>query len=151
MGTAIEDHAHDFVEGALEAAVDGDPLHEAELHDTLYRRITKPFGIRIGDGESSLTPSSGAEEILEHDGEVPIVIYSRVEGPDRRDRKAARSRMLDVAKAVAKLFLNDPTMGGRVNDSRVTKCLRGWDEFETIPYSVANMSLLVNETGGALP
>jgi hypothetical protein len=148
--TAIEDHVYDFIAEAIDAAEPGDAFFEAELHDTVYRRIEKEFGVRVGDGESELAPSPGDAEILEFDGTVPLVVFSLVTGADRSDRKAARARMLRVAKAVAKLFLEDPTMSNRVNDSRVTRCPRGWDSIESKPYSVANLHLLVNETGGQL-
>jgi hypothetical protein len=151
MATASEDLVFDFIEENANAAIAGEPLFEAELHDTLYRPIKKRYGIRVGDGDSELSPTPGGEELAEFNGVVPIVIYSAVTGPDRSDRKDARAKMMDVAKAVAKLFLDDPTMGGRVTDSRVKSCPRGWDSYNDIPYSVANMVLLVNETGGTLP
>lgn len=146
--SAIEDHVFDFLEESIAAANDPSPLVDAELHDTLFREITKDFGVRIGDGESTLEPNSGDTEVLEFDGTVPLVIFSVATGADRSDRKDARDRMIALAKAVSKLFLDDPTMNGRVNDSRVTRCPRGWDSIKSMPYSVANMDLLVNETGG---
>jgi len=149
--TAIEDHIYDFIAAAIAAAVDeSDPLHQAELHDNVYRTITTEYGIRIGDGESSFAPNPGATEILEFDGVVPIVIFSQVNGADRSDRADARGRMIGLAKAVSMLFLEDPTMGGRVTDSRISRAPRGWDSIKSTPYSVANLHLLVNETGGQL-
>jgi len=134
----------------IAAATSDSSLSGAELHDTVYRKIETEYGIRIGDGESQLTPSPGATEMLEVNGVVPIVIFSAVTGPDRSDRKAARARMIGLAKAVAKVFQLDPMMNARVNDSRITRAPRGWDSIESKPYSVANMHLLVNETGGQL-
>lgn len=144
---AIEDHIHDYLEDAIEAADEQSVLFGAELHDTVYRSIKKKFGIRVGNGESDLAPTPGGAQVAEFDGAVPLVVYALVEGPDRSDRKAARSRVLEMSKAIAQLFFNDPTMGGRVSDSRVTKFPRGWDAFDSSPYAVANPLVLVNETG----
>jgi hypothetical protein len=148
--TAIEDLIYDFLAENIAAAPNDSPLFEAELHDTVYRVITQEYGIRIGDGSSELVPNPGATEIQEVNGVVPIVIFSVVTGADRADRKDARGRMIGLAKAVSKLFLDDPMMNGRVNDSRIKSAPRGWDSIESKPYSVANMHLLVNETGGQL-
>src|SRR5258708_5287641 len=116
---AIEDLIHDFVAEKIAVAPSNSPLSGAELHDTVYRTITAEYGIRIGDGDSELVPNPGATEIQEVNGVVPIVIFSLVTGPDHADRKDARGRMIGLAKAVAKLFLDDPMMNGRVNDSRI--------------------------------
>jgi len=145
---AIEDHVYDFLEAAIAAAPPGSLLADAELHDHIYREIKTEYGIRIGDGESELAPSAGDTAELEFDGFVPIVIFSAVTGADRSDRKAARSRMIGLAKEVSRAFRQDPTMGGRVNDSRIRRLPRGWDSITSTPYAVANMSLLVNEIGG---
>lgn len=149
MGEAIEDDVFDFLEEGAAAAVEGEPLFGAELHDTVYRPITKPYGVRVGDCDSDLTPSVEAEEVLEFDVDLSIIIYSLVEGPDRRDRKAARARMVKLKKAVAKRFFDDPSMGGRVADSRIAKSQHGWDQWDSKPYAVGNLVLLVNETGAA--
>ncbi len=146
--SAIEDLVYDFLKETIDAAQSGEPLFGAELHDTVFRRIEKEYCIRVGDAESDLAPSPGADEELEFDGVVPLVILSVVSGPNRSDRKAARTRMIKLSKALAKLFHDDPTMGGRVNDSRVTRWPRGWDSIESKPYSISNAVLLVNETGG---
>lgn len=148
--STIEDLAFEFFESGLNALGEDSPIFGAELHDTLYREITKEFGIRIGDGESDFVPNAGSTEEQEVDGVIPIVIFSLVTGADRSDRKAARTRMIRVAKWVSRLVRVDPTMGGRVNDARIKRVPRGWDSIKSAPYSVANMHLLVNETGGPI-
>lgn len=146
---AIEDHVYAFIAESIDEAVDGDALFEAELHDNIYRDIEKEFGVRIADCESDLAPNSGATEVLEFDGRLEIVTYARVTSADRANRQAARSKALSLAKAVAKLFLDDPTMNDRVNDSRVLRAARGWDSIRSTPYAVMSLPLIVNETGGA--
>jgi hypothetical protein len=145
---AIEDHVYDFLRAAIDAAQRGEPLFGAELHDHVFRKIEKEYGVRVGDADSDLAPSPGATEMREFDGFVPLVIFSVVKGANQSDRQAARTRMIELSKAVSKLFHDDPTMGGRVNDARITRWPRGWDSIEARPYSVSNAVLLVNETGG---
>lgn len=152
---AIEDHLYEFIAEAVDAANDPDapdedsPFFDVVLHDTVYRPITSEqhHYIQIGNCDSDFAPSSGAETIEEFDGDVTIITLSRVLTEDRSDRKAARSKALSMAKAAAKLLLDDPTMGGRVNDSRVLKCLRDWTSIQSEPFALANVPLIVNETG----
>lgn len=149
MTLAIEDRIFDFITEQVEAIVDEEhPLFGLELLDSAYARITKVRGLQVDDGESDFAPTPGAEEIEEFDGQVTLVVYRLVEGPDRTQRRAARADAITIAKEVAKLFLLDPTMNERVNDSRVLRCLRGWANINSVPYSIMNVPLIVNETGG---
>lgn len=155
MSNAIEDSIFDFVKAAIDAANEaedpdhpsGNPLVGAALHDTIYSTITNDRGIQIDDGESDFAPSPGAETIEEFDGNVTLIIYRKLGKDERSERKQARSDALDLAKAVAKLFVDDPTMGNRVNDSRVLRCLRGWANIKSVPHCIMNLPLLVNDTG----
>lgn len=144
---AIEDLIFDFLEESIAAAANDSPLKDAELLDSPYATITKDFGIQIDDGESDLAPSPGAEEIWEFDGNVTLIIYRRVPKADRAARAEARGQALALAKAAAKLFLDDPMMGNRVNDSRVLRCLRGWGNIKSSSYVILNVPLLVNDSG----
>jgi hypothetical protein len=149
--TAIEDHVADFLQDAIDAAiiaaVDGDLLIEADLHDTVYRPFTKPNGIRVGNAQSVLAPNSGQTEVLEFDARLPIIIFSRVEKDERTDRKRARGEAVALAKRVTQLLLDDPTLGGRVNDARVPDPVpRDFDNWDSKPYAVAEVGLLINES-----
>ena len=149
MTLAIEDRIIEFLQESIAAVVDEEhPLFEAELLDSPYAPITKDYGISVDDGDSAFAPTPGAEDIEEFDGNLTLVIYSVVNGPDYTERKAARTRAINLAKEVAKLFLLDPTMNERVNDSRVLRCLRGWAGIQSVPYAIMNVPLIVNETGG---
>ena len=148
---AIEDHVYNFIKEAVAAAAPESPLAGVEVHDTVYREIEQETCIRVGDGDSDLAPNPGATAMQEFDGVVPLVVLSLLTGADRSARQACRSRMIDLSKALAMVFMEDPTMGGRVNDSRVTRWPRGWDNISSRVYSVSNAALLVNETGGQIP
>lgn len=147
MSDAIEDSIFEFLSDAIEAAEEDDTLFGVGLHDTIYSTITAERGIQIDDGESDFAPSSGAESIEEFDGNVTLIIYRRLTKDERSERKQARSDALELAKAVAKLFWDDPTMGNRVFDSRVLRRLAGWANIKSVPYCVMNLPLLVNDTG----
>jgi hypothetical protein len=149
MSEAIEDRIVDFLEeqfGAIEE--EGHPFFGAELLDSPFAKMTKDYGVQVDDGDSDFAPTPGAEDIEEFDANVTLIVFSRVDGPDRSQRKAARSRAITLAKTVAKLFLLDPTMNERVNDSRVLRCLRGWANIKSVPYAIMNVPLIVNESGG---
>lgn len=144
---AIEDAIYDFLEEEIEAAGQDSALFKAQLLDSPYETIARDYGIQIDDGESDLAPSRGADEVLEFDGNVTLIVFRKIPHLDRAHRKQARGQALELAKAAAKLFFDDPTMGGRVNDSRVLRCLRGWTNINSKSYVILNVPLLVNETG----
>jgi hypothetical protein len=83
----------------------------------------------------------------EFDALLTIVCYARVAGQDKTERTAARDQAIEIAKAVAALFLSDPSMGGRVRDSRVLRAARGFESVGSQPYAVCNLQLIVNATG----
>lgn len=152
MATAIEDSVVDFLEEAIEAIDDEDnPLFEAQLLDSpfaeLVEKATNTRGVIVDEGESDFAPSPGAIEVREFDGNVTLIVFRSIDGNDRTERKAARSAALALAQAVAKLFFDDPTMGNRVQDARVLRCIRGWANWKTNPYCILNLPLLINDTG----
>ncbi len=155
MSDPIEDSLYDFIKAAVDTANDEDapdedsPFFKVVLHDTIYQPIVDDQNdfIQIGNCDSDFAPSQHADSVEEFDGDVTVITLSRVTAAERSDRKAARTRAMELAKAVAKLLLDDPTMGGRVNDSRILKCLRDWAVIKSHPFAVTNLPLIVNETG----
>jgi hypothetical protein len=163
MAVAIEDSVYDFLEeriAAVNAAEAGfgpgdvhSPLFEAQLLDSPFAEVvvkgSNTHGIIVDDGESDFAPSPGAIEIREFDGNVTLIIFRSIDGTDRTQRKAARSGAISLAMAVAKLFFDDEgvTMHSRVQDARVLRCIRGWANWKTNPYSIMNLPLLINDTG----
>lgn len=147
----IEDAIYEYVNGAVTAAAEESPLHEAEVHETVHERITKDYGIRIGDCDSDLAPLAGGEAMEEFDAYIVVVIFWRVAGADKSERRPARDKARALALATAKLFFDDPTMGGRVRDSMVDTCVRGFDSVtDADEYAVVNMPLWVNMSGQQL-
>lgn len=146
-----EDAIAEMFAAAVEAADEGTTLYKAEVQDTVYQAIKTDRGVRVGDCVSDVAPSFGGETVEEFDARVPLVCYSRVVGTDKTNRKAARDDARALALAVAKLFFDDPTIGGSVRDSRVLKMVRGFDSLAGADvYAVANLDLIINETGQQL-
>lgn len=144
----IEDSVYDYIEAARDAAIEGDALYQAELHDTVYQTIQQDYGVRIGDCESQPSPLPGGLAMEEFDADLVVVCFARVAGPDKTDRRAARNQARGLMLAVAKLFYDDLSMGGRVRDALVGRCKRGWDSStEDDEYAVVNIPLIVNRTG----
>jgi hypothetical protein len=144
---SIENHTFEFLEAAVNTAIDGEALYGAETLETVYQTIKREFGIRVGDCEAKLAPLPGGEAIEEFDGLVTLSCFARVAGTNKTMRMVARDKAIEVAKAAAKHFLDDPTMQGRVRNSRVVSARRGFENIGSQPYAVCNLELIVNETG----
>jgi hypothetical protein len=146
---AVEDRTIAYLLEQREAVADEDDLlFELEILDSPYATITKDFGVQVDDANSDLAPTPGGDDLEEFDADLILVVYSRVDGPDYSDRKAARTRAIALGKRLGQLFLTDPTMNSRVQDSRVLRCSRGWVNIKSVPYAIVNVPLIVNETGG---
>ena len=153
MSDAIEDRIYDFIAERIAALLDDTdplfgPLFGAQLLDSPFAKIENEYGIQVDDGDSDFAPTPGATDIEEFDGNVTLIIFRLVTGADRSQRAEARGQAIALAKATAMLFIDDPTMGARVNDARVLRCSRGWANIKSSPYSIMNVPLLVNDSGG---
>lgn len=143
---SIEHKVFDWLEEAIEAAVEGEPLYEAELHDTVHQTIKKNFGIRIGEVERSLAPEAEGEA-ADFDALVPLIFFCRVAGLDKTERLAALDKCDELEKTVASLLFVDSSLGGRVCDCLILRTPRGFDSIKSEPYAVANMPLVINPSG----
>ena len=144
---SVENDTFEFLEEAVAAVALDNALQGIEVHETVYQTIKTDRGVRVGNGESQLAPLPGGGAIEEFDCLLSLVCYSRVIGADKTDRVMARDQAMDIAKAVSMLFLTDPSMGGRVRDSRVLKARRGFDSIGSQPFAVCELQMVVNETG----
>ncbi len=141
--TPAEIQLFDFLTTVIGSAAQGDPLFNAELHDTVYQKITADRGIRISEatGEFSLGPGGVANE---YDVTIIIVCYARVTGVKKQERQPALADVFDLVKRVFEVLMNDPTLGGRVCDLIVQPGGRGYDTFDGEPFAVANMPIVIN-------
>jgi hypothetical protein len=147
----IEDAVFTVIKTAIESSEEGSPLFGVEIHDTVYEPITADAGIRIGDCQSDLAPTRGFTEITEFDAALTVVFYARIAGMDKSDRQAARNQVRNLVMATAKLFFEDPTLGGNARDCIVGRLKRGYDAIKDgEPYAVGNLPLVVNYTGQAI-
>lgn len=145
----IEDSTHDFIAEAVGAAEEGSAFFDAELHDTVYTSMGE-YGVRIGDCESDVAPLPGDEGMEEFDAELSLYCFARIAGEEKADRKAARNKARGLMLAVAGLFFDDTTMGGRVRDVLVRRCVRGYTDQGADVFAVAVVPLVVNGTGQLL-
>jgi hypothetical protein len=144
----IEDAIQESLEAAVDAAVEGDALFGAAVKDD-YQTITEDdeYGYCIGECTSDVAPKPGGE-MAEFDALIVVVAFARVVGQDKTERKAARNKVRALMLAAAGRFSNDPMMGDQVRDSRILRCRRGFDSITgAVPYAVAHIPLIVNETG----
>lgn len=135
----------EFLESAIESAAEGDALYGAELHDTVYQKIKDDFGVRISTPEGSLAPNSSGVE--DYDALVTLVIFARIEGSEKTDRLDALDVCDALTKAVAQLFFDDLSMGGRVCDVDVLRHLTDFDSNGSDFFAIANLPIVVNPTG----
>jgi len=143
---SVETALYTVLAAAIDDAEEDDALFESELHATLYERITKPFGVRIGDADFDLSPAPGGP-IEEFDILGMIQIYARADSEDPEQLTAAREKVRLMAIAVAQVLFDDVTLGGMVHDSRILGGTRGWANVQTVRHAVAELHLIANETG----
>lgn len=138
---------YEFLKETIEAADSASPLFEVALHDTFFQQLTEDVAIRIGDTESQIAPLPGAEEAQEFDARITMVIYSRIPKEEWDSRAAYRDQVNRISRALTLLIYNDPRLNLRVNDCRVLGSRRGYDSINTDRFAVANLDLILNETG----
>ncbi len=152
----IEAHVYDFLKEVVDAVNDPDTededsvFFEAELHRHTYQPfdLDRWFGVRISMGVSTLAPNPD-QEMEEFDGSVVVVTFARIKEPDHSDVETARTKAFQLARAVAALFFTEDgvTLGGRVNDARITDCPRDFVEWNGSLYAVCNMPMIINDSG----
>ena len=143
---SVETALYEVLAAAIEAAEEDTPLFAAELHATLYDRISKPFGVRIGDGSFDLAPGPGGE-IAEFDVLATVQIFARADSETPAVITAAREKVRDLVIAVAQVLFDDVTLGGAVNDSRILGGQRGWANVQSVRHAVAELHLIADESG----
>jgi hypothetical protein len=131
---------------AVDAAVEGNTLFGVQLPLTVYDPATQMRAIRIGDWNADIAPGPGGVvegwDIL---GKLEILSQPADETPEAM--LAAEDDVWAITLAVAQLLVNDPTMGGRLHDSRILGGLVGWGSLKTVRHAVSNLNLIANETG----
>jgi hypothetical protein len=123
------------------------PLYQAEVLKDEYEEQKKDIGIRIGKCVGRVAPNSGQTRIKQEDAPLTLIFYKRISRGDKQARSSYRDDVVMMAEAAALLFFNDPTIGGRVELVRPLTIPRGMDDTDASPYAIANLTLVVNETG----
>lgn len=141
-----EIHLFEFLEEAFDGSAIDSVLYGLELHDTVYRSITKPAGVRISEAIGDLAPGPGGG-LKELDVELIVIGYARVAGKDKKQRQGSLQQVFEIQQAVTQLLTADSTFGGRVCDSLLRRASRGYEVYDGNPYAVVNMPLLINPSG----
>lgn len=147
----IEKHTYDFLSESFAALGALDPLFGADIHRHTYQKFdkTKWFGVRVSNAASNLAPNPGATEMEEFDGRLILVPFARIKKQDHSDLEDAVNKAFALQKWVAQLFdsSNGVMMGNRVNDARVLRGVRDFQEWDGSLYAIANLPMLINDTG----
>lgn len=146
MAQPVEILLFEFLTEAFAASAPDSVLYPLELHDTVYRSITKPAGVRISEAVGDLAPGPGGG-LGEHDVDLILACFSRVAGKDKKERQDALQQVFDITIAVTGLLFADPSLGGRVCDVLIRRGSRGYDVFDEGVFAVANVPLLINPSG----
>lgn len=134
---------YDFLYEAFASSPETSLVYSAELHDTIYQTITKPRCVRISDTVSDLSPVAGME-MREFDAQLVIAGVVKVPGKQKAQRQACIQEVFDLQREICDLLILDSTLGGRVCDSLIRTCSRGFDVLAGEPYAVVNIPMVIN-------
>lgn len=142
----VEVHLFEFLESKINAADVDDVIYSLELHDTVYQSIKTDRGLRISDTAGDFGPQADGTE-KEYDVFLTIVAFSKVKGQNQKERTPAMTDVFTIQQAVYALIRGDETLGGRVCDTLLRPGARGYDVYDSNPYAVANIPLVINPSG----
>ena len=149
MDKPVEILLFEFLESVIATAGVGDPLFEAELHDTVHQPIRGDRVVRISEAVGDLAPGP-LMEVKEYDVQLIVTCCSRVTGKEKTERQPALADVFRMQKAVFAELITDPTLGGRVCDLVVMRGGRGYDIYNGEPFAVTNMPVVLNPSGARL-
>ena len=146
MDKPVEILVWEFFADNIAEAVPEDVLYEVELHDTTWQKIMKPRGLRLTNsfGDMAPGPGGGMKEVDMH---MQVAIYARVEGTDQSARVPAMQKVYDLERKVCEMIYGDQSLGNRVCDVLIVKCIRDYDSLDGNPYAIANIQLIINPSG----
>ena len=149
---AIEKILYDYLFGLVQAAAGGSALHGASVHKTPYAAIKTSKVIQVGPVAPDVAPSPGNEELEEFNGEATLILLKKVELPAANADPdnayaAAREEVLAMAAAIGLAVIDDNRLGGRVRDALPVRLPRDFTSIQQQPHAVANLVLLINQTG----
>src|SRR5258708_37277365 len=146
MSTSIETAVVNLLEPAIAAALgSAGPLDGIDAPHRPYQVFLADNGVSVLLHNADFAPDASAEAVGEFNGLLPIICYARVTGANKTERAAARDKADSIAKAIAKLFFDDPTIAGAAIFSRPFKVQGGWDVEKGQIYMVVTFELRFNE------
>jgi hypothetical protein len=140
----VETLVYQFLQTLIDRAVAEQPLYRLELHDNLFRRIKTDRGVRVGTVDSTLSLNPEGE-IEEFSAGVTLVVYARIREGGLPSRNQARQIVLNIAAEITKKIQLDGSLGNRVCRARILQAGRDFDEYDSAPYAVMNLPIIINE------
>src|SRR5262245_31493759 len=107
-----------FLQAAVAAAPPTSALNGAAVVDTPAAPYQTAKGVTVFFPTFELAPNKD-QLIKEYGGRIELLCYSLVTGEDLDQRSAAYDKADEVAKEVAKLFFDSPSINGAVCDARI--------------------------------
>ncbi|MEQ1646117.1 MAG: hypothetical protein ABL959_21880 [Pyrinomonadaceae bacterium] len=147
MSKPAEILVFEFLTEICAASEPGSTLYELELHDTIWRSITKATGVRVSDADADFAPGQGGG-LKEVDTKVILVPFARVEGPDTKERQAAVQKVFEIQEALIAAIYADQYLGERVCDTLIGRSPRSFENLDGKPYAIANIPLVINPVSG---
>lgn len=144
---SLRRHLYDFLRERVAAIADAaNPCFGVEVLDSASETPQGECGIMFGDVTSDLAPNRGATTMQRFDADVTLVTYVFI-GDNESERADAIDRAEAMGLDIAAWFHADMTMNGRVRNSRALDMIDGTYEGAGGLYAVANLPLIINETG----
>ena len=136
----------EFLQDAVDNAAPDSTLVGVEIEDTPASMFETNRGVIVMFPTFEMAPDR-TQTLKEFDGFINLLCYARVTGADKEERSAAYDQADELAKAVARLFFDDPTINGAVCDARIVRGEGGWDAEDGQPYQIIGLVLRYSEIG----
>lgn len=139
---------YEWLAAVVGAAEDGSQLAGAQVCGTAWDPVESEKVLMVGPIKSkSLAPDAGAEEMLDCDAEVVVILLKRVgEALAPADYAEAYDAAELMGKALAGAVIEDMTLGDRVGDCLPDELARTVDKVQEVPHGIGNLKLKVNQT-----
>lgn len=120
-----------------------------------FSEIKGSRGVRLGDMVSArVAPARFASRLVDHfDALLILIVYVKIERADVKRRSTYRDEVVAIAEALSAILFASPSLNvlatgeARVRNSRPLRLPRGSDNIDGRNFAVANVQMVINETG----
>lgn len=144
---SLETTVEEWLEERVAAEPPDEPLHQVQVLDSSFGKITEDVAVMIGPAESKFAPQASGTS-GEYGGAVVLIILARVTERTPAKFKEARETVISVAGRIAYLVqFEDSDLGGRVRDALPGEFVRDFGPHDGQAYAIGNLPLHVNVAG----